>query len=213
MKLNQASILLFSLLTVASIAVALLVPTRPKTELPRIPPLFNSPKVLATDTSATLEDLFASIGYDLSSVKSGAKRVPNLYVRELPADFSRIKDIGQRKALFIKTILPLALAVNDHLKKYRDTLNEMDRPDRTFTLEEKQWLKAVAKLHNSDDQIPAKLLLKVGPLPIDLIIAQAAVESGWGTSRFVTEGNALFGQWTWKKGAGLIPRERRDGET
>ena len=169
--------------------------------------------MVAPNSAATLEAVFSRIGYTLPSVKSGAKLVPNLYIRELPPDFSKITDIKRRKALFIKTILPLALAVNDRLKKYRDTLIELDRPDRTLTVEERQWVKSIAKLHKSADQMPRKLLSRIGPLPVDLIIAQAAVESGWGTSRFATEGNALFGQWTWKKGGGIIPLEREDGET
>ena len=213
MKRTGISLLVFILLTIVIIATVLFLPKTPKTELPRIIPVFDNAKMVAPNSAATLEAVFSSIGYTLPSVKSGAKLVPNLYIRELPPDFSKITDIKRRKALFIKTILPLALAVNDRLKKYRDTLIELDQPDRTLTVEERQWVKSIAKLHKSPDQVPGKLLSKIGPLPVDLIIAQAAVESGWGTSRFATEGNALFGQWTWKKGGGIIPREREDGAT
>lgn len=213
MKRTGISLLVFALLTIVIIATALFLPTTPKTELPQIIPVFDNAKMVAPNTAATLEAVFSSIGYTLPSVQSGAKLVPNLYIRELPPDFSKITDIKRRKALFIKTILPLALAVNDRLKKYRDTLIELDQPDRTLTVQERQWVKSIAKLHKSPDQAPGKLLSKIGPLPVDLIIAQAAVESGWGTSRFATEGNALFGQWTWKKGGGIIPREREDGKT
>ena len=213
MKRTKISLLVFVLLIVLTIATALFFPTTPKTELPRIIPVFDNAKMLAPESSAALEAVFSSIGYTLPSVKSGAKLVPNLYIRELPPDFSQITDIERRKALFIKAILPLALTVNDRLEKYRDTLIELNQPDRTLTVEEQQWVKAIAKLHKSPDQVPSKLLSRIGPLPVDLIIAQAAVESGWGTSRFATEGNALFGQWTWKKGAGIIPLEREDGET
>ena len=213
MKRTKISLLVFVLLIVLTIATALFFPTTPKTELPRIIPVFDNAKMLAPESSAALEAVFSSIGYTLPSVKSGAKLVPNLYIRELPPDFSEIKDIERRKALFIKAILPLALEVNDRLKKYRDTLIELDQPDRTLTVEERQWVKDIAKLHKSPDQAPGKLLSRIGPLPVDLIIAQAAVESGWGTSRFAIEGNALFGQWTWKKGGGIIPLEREDGKT
>ena len=213
MNRTGISLLVFVLLTIIIIATALFLPTTPKTELPHIIPVFNNAKMVAPNSAAALEAVFSSIGYTLPSVKSGAKLVPNLYIRELPPDFSKITNIKRRKALFIKTILPLALAVNDRLKKYQDTLIELDRPDRTLTVEERQWVKSIAKLHKSPDQVPGKLLLRIGPLPVDLIIAQAAVESGWGTSRFATEGNALFGQWTWKRGSGIIPLEREDGET
>ena len=213
MSRTGISLLVFVLLTIVIIATALFLPTTPKNELPHIIPVFDNAKMVAPNSAASLEAVFARIGYTLPSVKSGAKLVPNLYIRELPPDFSKITDIKRRKALFIKTILPLALAVNDRLKKYRDTLIELDRPDRTLTVEERQWVKSIAKLHKSPDQMPRKLLSRIGPLPVDLIIAQAAVESGWGTSRFATEGNALFGQWTWKKGGGIIPLEREDGKT
>jgi len=48
-------------------------------------------------------------------------------------------------------------------------------------------------------------------IPVSLAIAQAAKETGWGTSRFALEGNALFGQWTWS-GEGLKPKEAKEGE-
>jgi uncharacterized FlgJ-related protein len=58
------------------------------------------------------------------------------------------------------------------------------------------------------DQYP-ELLLRVDIIPASLSLAQAASESGWGTSRFAAEGNALFGQWTWGKGKGMKPSEQR----
>ena len=56
-----------------------------------------------------------------------------------------------------------------------------------------------------------ELLLRANILPIPLAIAQAAIETGWGTSRFALEGNSLFGQWTWKK-SGLTPSRREVGK-
>ncbi|MGI2103199.1 glucosaminidase domain-containing protein [Shewanella oncorhynchi] len=54
------------------------------------------------------------------------------------------------------------------------------------------------------------LLERVDILPPSLVLAQAAKESGWGTSRFAREGNALFGQWDFK-GNGMEPRQKRQG--
>ena len=56
-----------------------------------------------------------------------------------------------------------------------------------------------------------ELIIKVDVIPVSIALAQAALESGWGTSRFVSEGNALFGQWSWFKGSGIVP-EQRDAE-
>ena len=116
MKRTEISLLVFVLLTIVIIASALFLPIKLKTELPHIIPVFDDAKMIAPNSAATLEAVFSRVGYTLPSVKSGSKLVPNLYIRELPPDFSKITDIKRRKALFIKTILPLALAVNDRLK-------------------------------------------------------------------------------------------------
>ena len=49
-------------------------------------------------------------------------------------------------------------------------------------------------------------------VPVSLALAQAAIESGWGTSRFALQGNALFGQWAWQKDAGLKPARASNSE-
>ena len=49
-------------------------------------------------------------------------------------------------------------------------------------------------------------------IPVSIAIAQAAKETGWGTSRFAQEGNALFGQWTWS-GDGIKPTAAEDNTT
>ena len=58
--------------------------------------------------------------------------------------------------------------------------------------------------------IPSKdlsvLKERMDEIPVSLALAQAAKETGWGTSRFALEGNALFGQWTWS-GEGLKPKD------
>ena len=56
------------------------------------------------------------------------------------------------------------------------------------------------------------LKIRIDEIPVSLAIAQAAKETGWGTSRFAQEGNALFGQWTWS-GEGLTPKDsdKKDG--
>jgi Bax protein len=52
------------------------------------------------------------------------------------------------------------------------------------------------------------LIIKVDIIPVSIALGQAAIESGWGTSRFAMEGNALYGQWSWKTGSGIVPKER-----
>jgi len=62
----------------------------------------------------------------------------------------------------------------------------------------------------TDRVLQDKLLRRVDTLPPSLVLAQAAEESGWGTSRFAAEGNALFGMWTWS-GEGVTPLQQRSG--
>ena len=57
------------------------------------------------------------------------------------------------------------------------------------------------------DQDLAKLKMRMDIIPVSIALAQAANESGWGTSRFALEGNALFGQWTWSK-KGISPKNK-----
>jgi Bax protein len=60
--------------------------------------------------------------------------------------------------------------------------------------------------------IERRLLLRADFVPVSLALAQAAIESGWGTSRFALQGNALFGQWAWQKDAGLKPARASNSE-
>ena len=84
---------------------------------------------------------------------------------------------------------------------------------------DKEWLHELAeryrldKLRIEDQAFSVRLLRNVDTLPVSLVLAQAANESGWGTSRFALEGNNLFGEWTYAKGTGMVPRERKPGAT
>ena len=49
---------------------------------------------------------------------------------------------------------------------------------------------------------------RIDIIPVSLALAQSSLETGWGTSRFSIDGNALFGQWTWKTNKGIRPKQR-----
>ena len=72
---------------------------------------------------------------------------------------------------------------------------------------ERVWLKRRFREYKIEDQDLAKLKMRMDIIPVSIAIAQAANESGWGTSRFALEGNALFGQWTWSK-KGISPKNK-----
>ena len=71
---------------------------------------------------------------------------------------------------------------------------------------EKKWLEKKYKQYGVTSKDLTTLKIRMDEIPVSLALAQAAKETGWGTSRFAQEGNALFGQWTWS-GEGLKPKE------
>ena len=146
--------------------------------------------------------LFEDLDYDLSKVRK-SKKVKPFYISLLPKDISLIEDVKQRKELFIKIVLPLILQENDKISKDRKKLFKILAKESNIK-EEKNWLKWKFKEYKIKNLDISELKIRMDIIPVSLAIAQAAIESGWGTSRFALEGNALYGQWTWSDD-GLTP--------
>ncbi len=135
------------------------------------------------------------------------KIIPNITIVNLPNDLKSIKSIKQRKELFIKITLPLIVQENERLillnkkiKLFKSRFDYLSRKDAV-------WIKNIMNEYKEDTL--DGMLIKVDKIPVSLALAQAAIESGWGTSRFAYEGNALFGQYVWGKTKnGIIPNER-----
>ena len=129
----------------------------------------------------------------------------------LPEDFMNIQPISERKKLFINTLLPIIFLENSRIledrKKILDWWNESQGENfsRDFW---PSWLFELSEKYDSDDSNLGNLLVKVDIIPISMALAQAAIESGWGTSRYLREGNAIFGQYTFDKKKGLKPMDR-----
>lgn len=158
--------------------------------------------------AATLDALLSAAGLRVAQVRSGASAVPRLYVEAMPIDMSQIDQAAERKRIFIKVMLPLILAANERLIVDRDRIADLSsRVDMGETLDasESLWLSAMFERFYVEDGDLAELLDRVDVIPPSLVLAQAAQESGWGTSRFAHEGNAVFGQRTWEEGAGIDP--------
>ena len=155
-----------------------------------------------------LSNIFEKHSYLIEIVRD-AKQVPDIKINKFPYDFDQINSIEIKKSLFIKSLLPLIIQENNKIlsvrKKIRaiDTKNIMHISKSDGFWLKKQYVKYKVQNHDIDS-----LLLKVDTIPVSIALAQAAIESGWGTSRFVIEGNALFGQWSWNKESGIIPTER-----
>ena len=159
--------------------------------------------------ASVVASLFEDLNYDLSKIRKG-KKVKPFYISLLPKDISLIEDIRERKELFIKIILPLILQENEKIEEDRKKLFKV-LAKKSNTKEEKNWLKWKFKEYKIKNRDISELKIRMDIIPVSLAIAQAAIESGWGTSRFALEGNALFGQWTWSD-KGLKPLDNVDGD-
>jgi len=161
-----------------------------------------------------LQAAFERAAYDLEETRSKRTPVPRLRLVMLPRDLPEMKDAGQRKTVFLSLLLPLVLEANAHISMERRRLRyAIDRQaaGRQLSQEMVAWLESLARRYKGSPDRLDDLLLRVDTVPPSLVLAQAAAESGWGTSRFAVEGNAIFGQWTTAGGRGLAPLERPDG--
>ena len=155
--------------------------------------------------SETTANLFEDLNYDLKGVRAGQKVKP-IYLTKLPKDIKSLGNTNQKRDLFIKIVLPLILAENEKINEDRKKLFKI--LNKNFnTIGERVWLKRRFKEYKIEDGDLAKLKMRMDIVPVSIAIAQAANESGWGTSRFALEGNALFGQWTWSK-KGISPADQ-----
>ena len=153
----------------------------------------------------TTLNLFADLGYDLKGVRAGQKVKP-IYLTKLPKDLNTLGDTKKKRELFIKIVLPLILDENKKITEDREKLFKI--LGKNFnTVGERVWLNRRFKEYKIEDHDLAKLKMRMDIIPVSIALAQAANESGWGTSRFALEGNALFGQWTWSK-KGISPKNK-----
>ena len=153
----------------------------------------------------TTSNLFNDLGYDLKGVRAGQKVKP-IYLTKLPKDLKTLGDTRLKRELFIKIVLPLILDENNKITEDREKLFKI--LSKNFnTVGERVWLKRRFKEYKIEDKDLSKLKMRMDIIPVSLALAQAANESGWGTSRFALEGNALFGQWTWSK-KGITPKNQ-----
>ena len=168
--------------------------------------------VEVADTAA-LTDTFSQVNYDLAKIREGGSDVPRLFLTTLPHDLSDAS-VAERKRLFIQAILPLILRTNEViLGERRRLLSVMVRmaSGQKVAAHDRGWLTSIATLYGVSPDEPEALLERIDVVPPSLALAQAAEESGWGTSRFAKEGNAVFGERTFVAGEGLVP-ERRDAD-
>ncbi len=160
---------------------------------------------ISLDTQVTL-NIFENLKYDLKGIRLG-QAVKPVYLSKLPKDLKRIKSTQKKKDTFIKIVMPLILDENSKILEDRKKLFKI-LGKQSNSRGEKVWLKRRFKDYRIEKEDIAELKLRMDIIPTSLAIAQAAKESGWGTSRFALEGNAMFGQWTWGKN-GIEPKDKK----
>jgi Bax protein len=155
-------------------------------------------------SASTIVQLFKETGYNLNDVRK-TKLVKPVKLSLLPNEIKMIESTKKRKNLFIQIILPLIIEENDRIKLNRKKLFSILNKNHNSN-DEKKWLNEKFKQYGVLNKDLSTLKVRMDTVPASLAIAQAAKETGWGTSRFALEGNALFGQWTWS-GEGIKPAD------
>ena len=156
----------------------------------------------------TVIQLFKDVDYDLRKVRN-EKLVKPIYFTQFPRDLNNLQSVQLKKETFIKIVLPLIVAENEKILDDREKLKVLIEKKFTSDLE-KQWLRQKLLEYKVKKGNLDELMYRMDMIPVSIALAQAAKESGWGTSRFALEGNAIFGQWTWD-GQGIAPL-KRDGD-
>ena len=146
-----------------------------------------------------------AINYTLPADGVGA--VPRVFIPRMP-DLAPL-EVAERKDMFIKILLPLILLANDEIKSQRQKIEAAyQRGNRAVLEKYAHHYKVSTKA--TDAELYQALAMRVAPVPVSLALAQAAIESGWGQSRFTAAGNALFGQWVWNDKKGIKAKQASD---
>ena len=169
----------------------------------------NSEINLVRYTTSEIDSLFREVNYNLKDVRN-TKLVKPIDIGLLPKEIKSISNTKKRKNMFIKIVLPLVVKENNKIRIDRKRLFTILNKNSNTDIERK-WLEKKYKQYGVRQNDLSTLKIRMDEIPVSLAIAQAAKETGWGTSRFALKGNALFGQWTWS-GEGLKPENAEKGK-
>ncbi len=185
----------------------------------------QKPRFIHYDVSSYRQTLaiLDHLGYTDEAFRAGMKVVPRVLLTRISSRWSKEASdlpVAEKKSLFLRLLASGALIADEEVMREREKMLEIlekidrnDPPNRR----ESEWLRRLALKYGvlktpEDILTRAKLKLlkrRVDIVPPSLILAQGAVESAWGTSRFAVEGNALFGQWSFSKAAMKPKRQRK----
>ncbi len=148
--------------------------------------------------------------------------VPEVDVAESMPDFRNYTDVKAKKLDFFEYLLPMIRNANERVFSQRQRLKTIAaaiEAGESLTRADRKFVNEIGARHKVDvgDEIDAgdlaELLVRIDVVPASLILAQAANESAWGTSRFARTANNLFGIWCFSPGCGVTPRQRDEGLT
>ncbi len=174
----------------------------------------GTPRIATASGETTMAQLardFRRLDYRLTRIRQGAGSVPGRYVDSLPGDMRTTTELQARKDLFIKLMLPLVLVANEAILEDRRHLLRLIANSKTgqkLSPTNQQWLTRLAERYEVRADDFSSLRYRVDAIPPSLALAQAALETGWGSSRFSHQGNALFGEWTFGDRQGIVPASR-----
>lgn len=170
------------------------------------------PESLAAEEAIIdLAELVLHAEYSRADVVEVAVR--RVLVDRMPRPLELLPSANERKRAFVDMMLPLVLRVNEQILSDRRRLMELRGRPATLDPRERRWLEHLSRRYRLSRPDMDTLLRRVDVVPPSLALAQAAAESGWGTSRFAREGNALFGQQSSVAGSGLVPLRRDSDKT
>jgi uncharacterized FlgJ-related protein len=168
------------------------------------------------DGPQALADYFATMNYTVGRVREGGPEVPRVFVQKLPAGLTDYGPVAAKKQLFVRLMLPLVLKANERvlaerarIRSLRNRVERLNGPERAWLMETAAKYRAAAESPRQIDF--AALLRRADVVPPSLAITQSILESGWGTSRFARQGNALFGQRTWSAGTRGMDPQKAEG--
>lgn len=166
-------------------------------------PEADSDLAIDPKTQQTLDKAQSNSG-QVTQDRTNQVTVPVKFARYIPEKHFELTGDAQKQS-FIKLVLPLILAANDELLQRREAVKAATKAKDRDKLDQWSMLYRIDPEHFDDTKLSERLLRRVDTVPVALALAQAAVESGWGKSRFAQQGNALFGQWAWTESAGMRP--------
>ena len=174
------------------------------TNKPNVTKKTYDPETDYTLNTQTVLNLFEDLEYDLDNVRN-KKLVKPIYFTRLPKDLNEMKSVSRKKETFLQILLPLVVAENEKIQRDRKYLYKILKKNQSE--ENTKWINKKYKEYRVSKKNIDELIEKMDIIPTSIALAQAAKESGWGTSRFALEGNAIFGQWTWN-GVGMAPLDK-----